>query len=173
MWIFFPSRHSAVSCSDFPLRMTKGLSLHEDVIRKVLAIVGSAVFLVIAPGFVAGLVPWWISHWRHSDHAGGHWSLLGSAEIAQLGRDSLAIADQEEEGLVGAGVFAGDGIDLVEDDGGYALGEGLKLAQRQPLSPVPRNRTGRRTDGCGAGDRRLELSSVASGRSNSRTPILL
>lgn len=32
--------------------------------RKVLAIVGSAVFLVIAPGFVAGLVPWWISHWR-------------------------------------------------------------------------------------------------------------
>jgi protein-S-isoprenylcysteine O-methyltransferase Ste14 len=34
------------------------------MIRKVLAIVGSAVFLVIAPGFVAGLVPWWISGWR-------------------------------------------------------------------------------------------------------------
>jgi len=34
------------------------------MMRKVLAIVGSAVFLVIAPGFVAGLVPWWISHWR-------------------------------------------------------------------------------------------------------------
>jgi|SRR3984885_4628891 len=32
--------------------------------RKVLAIAGSAVFLVIAPGFVAGLVPWWISRWR-------------------------------------------------------------------------------------------------------------
>jgi protein-S-isoprenylcysteine O-methyltransferase Ste14 len=31
---------------------------------KVSAIVGSAVFLVIAPGFVAGVVPWWISHWR-------------------------------------------------------------------------------------------------------------
>ena len=26
--------------------------------------IGSAVFLVIAPGFVAGLVPWWISRWR-------------------------------------------------------------------------------------------------------------
>lgn len=25
---------------------------------------GSAVFLVIAPGFVAGLAPWWISRWR-------------------------------------------------------------------------------------------------------------
>jgi len=34
------------------------------MVRRVLAVVGSAVFLVIAPGFVAGLVPWWISHWR-------------------------------------------------------------------------------------------------------------
>jgi protein-S-isoprenylcysteine O-methyltransferase Ste14 len=32
--------------------------------RKVSSIIGSAVFLVIAPGFVAGLVPWWISHWQ-------------------------------------------------------------------------------------------------------------
>jgi len=32
--------------------------------REVLAIVRSAIFLVIAPGFVAGLVPWWISRWR-------------------------------------------------------------------------------------------------------------
>jgi len=38
--------------------------LHEFVIRRVLAIVGSAAFLVLAPGFVAGMVPWWISHWR-------------------------------------------------------------------------------------------------------------
>ena len=29
-----------------------------------LAILGSALFLVVAPGFVAGLAPWWISHWR-------------------------------------------------------------------------------------------------------------
>src|SRR4029434_2240834 len=34
------------------------------MIRKLLAIVGSAIFLVIAPGVVAGLVPWWISRWR-------------------------------------------------------------------------------------------------------------
>ena len=34
------------------------------MIRKVLAIIGSALFLVIAPGFVAGLVPFWISHWH-------------------------------------------------------------------------------------------------------------
>ena len=38
--------------------------MHQDMVRKVLAIVGSAVFLVIAPGFVAGLMPRWISRWR-------------------------------------------------------------------------------------------------------------
>jgi len=32
--------------------------------RKLLALAGSAVFLIIAPGFVAGWVPWRISHWR-------------------------------------------------------------------------------------------------------------
>jgi protein-S-isoprenylcysteine O-methyltransferase Ste14 len=32
--------------------------------RKLLAMIGSAIFLVVAPGFVAGLVPWWISHWQ-------------------------------------------------------------------------------------------------------------
>jgi len=32
--------------------------------RKVSAVIGSAVFLVIAPGFVAGLAPWWITHWQ-------------------------------------------------------------------------------------------------------------
>src|SRR5271170_3429369 len=34
------------------------------MVRRASAIVGSAVFLVIAPGFVAGLAPSWISHWR-------------------------------------------------------------------------------------------------------------
>jgi protein-S-isoprenylcysteine O-methyltransferase Ste14 len=33
------------------------------MIGKVQAVAGSAVFLVIAPGFVAGLMPWWISRW--------------------------------------------------------------------------------------------------------------
>ena len=32
--------------------------------RKLPAIAGSAVFLVIAPGVVAGLVPWWLTGWR-------------------------------------------------------------------------------------------------------------
>jgi protein-S-isoprenylcysteine O-methyltransferase Ste14 len=32
--------------------------------RKLTAAAGSAVFLVIAPGVVAGLVPWWLTKWR-------------------------------------------------------------------------------------------------------------
>ena len=32
--------------------------------RRLLAILGTLVFLIIAPGFVAGLVPWWISRWH-------------------------------------------------------------------------------------------------------------
>jgi protein-S-isoprenylcysteine O-methyltransferase Ste14 len=33
-------------------------------LMKVAPILGSAVFFVIAPGCIAGLLPWWISHWR-------------------------------------------------------------------------------------------------------------
>ena len=32
--------------------------------RKVLALIGSAIFLVVAPGTLAGLVPWSIGQWR-------------------------------------------------------------------------------------------------------------
>jgi protein-S-isoprenylcysteine O-methyltransferase Ste14 len=32
--------------------------------RRVFAVLGTAIFLVLAPGTVAGLVPWWITRWR-------------------------------------------------------------------------------------------------------------
>jgi protein-S-isoprenylcysteine O-methyltransferase Ste14 len=32
--------------------------------RRTSAILGTAAFLLLAPGTVAGLIPWWISHWR-------------------------------------------------------------------------------------------------------------
>ena len=35
-----------------------------EMALKISAVVGSILFLVIAPGFIAGLVPFWISHWR-------------------------------------------------------------------------------------------------------------
>jgi protein-S-isoprenylcysteine O-methyltransferase Ste14 len=39
---------------------TAGRGLH----RRALAALGSAAFLVVAPGMVAGLVPWWLTGWR-------------------------------------------------------------------------------------------------------------
>lgn len=36
----------------------------EDRSRRVFSILGTAAFLVLAPGTVAGFVPWWISRWR-------------------------------------------------------------------------------------------------------------
>jgi protein-S-isoprenylcysteine O-methyltransferase Ste14 len=32
--------------------------------RRLIAVLGSAVFLLIAPGTLAMLIPWWMSHWR-------------------------------------------------------------------------------------------------------------
>jgi len=55
------------------IAQTWEICLHEQVIRKLAAIVGSALFLVIAPGFVAGLVPCWISHWRLQSGFLGSW----------------------------------------------------------------------------------------------------
>ena len=55
------------------------------MIRRILAIGGSAIFLVLAPGFVAGMVPWWISHWRVEA------ALLGLPALRFLGGVLLAL----------------------------------------------------------------------------------
>src|SRR5262249_60869192 len=34
------------------------------MVRRLVAVLGSAIFLVVAPGTVAGLVPRWISRWE-------------------------------------------------------------------------------------------------------------
>jgi protein-S-isoprenylcysteine O-methyltransferase Ste14 len=44
-------------------------------VRKPIAAVGSLVFFVIAPGTVAGLIPWWLTGWRSRDAPNG-WSAL-------------------------------------------------------------------------------------------------
>jgi protein-S-isoprenylcysteine O-methyltransferase Ste14 len=47
--------------------------------RRASAVIGSLVFLLIAPGTVAGLVPWWISRWRMQP------SLLGWSAVPWIG----------------------------------------------------------------------------------------
>jgi protein-S-isoprenylcysteine O-methyltransferase Ste14 len=43
--------------------MHRVATTEERMASRTRAILGSAVFLVIAPGTLAGLVPWWISRW--------------------------------------------------------------------------------------------------------------
>jgi hypothetical protein len=47
--------------------------------RRALAVFGSLVFLVVAPGFVVGLVPFWISRWRFEP------ALLGLTAVRVVG----------------------------------------------------------------------------------------
>ena len=35
--------------------------------RKIMAALGSLIFFIVAPGFVAGVVPWWLTRWRLRD----------------------------------------------------------------------------------------------------------
>jgi protein-S-isoprenylcysteine O-methyltransferase Ste14 len=41
-------------------------------LERLRAILGSALFLVIAPGIVAGVVPWWISGWNFATPVAGY-----------------------------------------------------------------------------------------------------
>lgn len=51
--------------------------------RRASAILGSAIFLVLAPGFVTGVVPWWLDGWRMRPPFFGIWAfrLLGGLLI--------------------------------------------------------------------------------------------
>jgi protein-S-isoprenylcysteine O-methyltransferase Ste14 len=57
--------------------------------RRAFAIFGSALFLVLAPGTVAGLVPWWISQWRFERH----WLSLQIAGAVLLMLGALVLLD--------------------------------------------------------------------------------
>jgi len=46
------------------------------------ALIGSAVFFVLAPGTVAGLIPWLITHWRFGEGASASVSIVGGVIIA-------------------------------------------------------------------------------------------
>ena len=46
-----------------------------DTRSRVLALLGTGIFLFVAPGTVAGVVPWWMSRWRVSDSLPGFMAL--------------------------------------------------------------------------------------------------
>ena len=54
--------------------------------RRVSAVIGSTAFLLLAPGAVAGLVPWWIAGWRIAPPLGGFgWIRWFGAALIALG----------------------------------------------------------------------------------------
>jgi protein-S-isoprenylcysteine O-methyltransferase Ste14 len=60
--------------------------------RRALSIAGSAVFLVIAPGVVAGLAPWWLTHWRAGPPVFGSVALRGVG-VVLIGLGALGLLD--------------------------------------------------------------------------------
>jgi protein-S-isoprenylcysteine O-methyltransferase Ste14 len=91
----------------------EGLRRTKDGTRRVLAVLGTATFLVLAPGTVAGYIPWRISRWRF------HPPFLGFAPFRAIG-----------VALIGAGVVV-----VVESFGRFAL-EGMGTPA--PVFPTQR-----------------------------------
>jgi protein-S-isoprenylcysteine O-methyltransferase Ste14 len=60
--------------------------------RRIAAIAGSALFLVIAPGCVAVLAPWWLTHWRIGPALFG-WAILRLAGGLLIGLGVLGLLD--------------------------------------------------------------------------------
>jgi protein-S-isoprenylcysteine O-methyltransferase Ste14 len=60
------------------------LSPSDHHIRRTFALLGTALFLILAPGCVAGLVPWWISRWQFRAPFAGYAPLraIGAVFIA-------------------------------------------------------------------------------------------
>jgi protein-S-isoprenylcysteine O-methyltransferase Ste14 len=63
-----------------------------DRVRRVFALLGTTLFLVLAPGCVAGLLPWWISRWQfHTPFAG--YALLRVIGIVLIATGSFVVLD--------------------------------------------------------------------------------
>jgi hypothetical protein len=57
--------------------------------RTIAAVVGSVVFLLIAPGVVAGLVPWWLTGGRMTGASPGAVQITGAVLAVIMARPCL------------------------------------------------------------------------------------
>jgi protein-S-isoprenylcysteine O-methyltransferase Ste14 len=56
------------------------------------AAVGTTVFLVIAPGVVAGLIPWWLTSWQMREPFGG-WSAFRAGGVILIACGTLVLLE--------------------------------------------------------------------------------
>jgi protein-S-isoprenylcysteine O-methyltransferase Ste14 len=52
--------------------------------KRTSAVIGSIAFFVVAPGTVAGLVPWWITRWRVTPPVGDMWPVQFAGAVLIL-----------------------------------------------------------------------------------------
>ena len=65
-----------------PLSPATPGTCHDDQVRKTSAAVGSIVFFMLAPGVVAGVIPWWLTGWEVLDVWPVAVRVVGTALIA-------------------------------------------------------------------------------------------
>src|SRR5215470_17592825 len=66
--------------------------LSEVSMRKSTAAAGSAIFFAIAPGVVAGLVPWWLTGWRVRGPL-THWATVRVTGLVMLVAGAIVLID--------------------------------------------------------------------------------
>jgi protein-S-isoprenylcysteine O-methyltransferase Ste14 len=65
---------------------------HKDVVRTTAAAAGSAVFFALAPGTVAGLVPWLLTRWQTSAPLSAWWPLRVAGAVLILAGAAVLIS---------------------------------------------------------------------------------
>src|SRR5262245_55373456 len=58
------SRRASRDASARPIRTIRSGVEYASIVQRAAAIIGSAIFLVIAPGTLALYVPWYLTHWH-------------------------------------------------------------------------------------------------------------
>ena len=74
-------RRTSRDASARPIRTTRGGVEYAPIVQRAAAIIGSAIFLVIAPGTLAVYVPWYLTHWHFAPPLFPIARVLGAALI--------------------------------------------------------------------------------------------
>ena len=75
------SRRTSRDASARPIRTIRGGVEYAPIVQRAAAIIGSAIFLVIAPGTLAVYVPWYLTHWHFAPPLFPIARVLGAALI--------------------------------------------------------------------------------------------
>ena len=76
-----PCRRTSRDASARPIRTIRGGVEYAPIVQRAAAIIGSAIFLVIAPGTLAVYVPWYLTHWHFAPPLFPIARVLGAALI--------------------------------------------------------------------------------------------